>query len=161
MFYDISNCIDAVTADNTEVQITIQNGAGLLALNQVKLSGGTKENTGNTPATRSLARSGNTTELDSNIFLPLTEDDLIVVEKTLTSEDSVDGIVKNGVVIPLTEEEVEIPEDNTTPDDNNTNDGADTEESGKEEFSLFSLIEMLIAFIEKILYNAFGADSMA
>ena len=157
MFYDISNCVDAVTADNTEVQITIQNGAGLLALNQVKLSGGTKENTGNTPATRSLARSGNTTELDSNIFLPLTEDDLIVVEKTLTSEDSVDGIVKNGVVIPLTEEEVEIPEDNTNTDNDNTN----TEESEKEEFSLFSLIEMLIAFIEKILYNAFGAGSMA
>ncbi len=162
MFYDISNCIGAVTSDNTEVQITVQNGAGILALNQVKFSGGAKVNTNN-PAVRSLARSGEATQEYSNIFLPLTAEDLTEVENTFAAKEAVDGIVKNGVVIPLVEEENENTDDNTTPDvpsDDTNNDDTNTDSGEKEEFSIFSLLELLISLIEKILHSAFGTGNL-
>lgn len=162
MFYDISNCIGEVTADNTEVQITVQNGAGILALNQVKFSGGAKVNTNN-PAVRSLARSGEATQEYSNIFLPLTAEDLTEVENTFAAKEAVDGIVKNGVVIPLVEEETVTPDDTTTPDapgDDTNNDDTNTDSGEKEEFSIFSLLELLISLIEKILHSAFGTGNL-
>lgn len=172
MFYDISNCIGTVGNVGTEVQVTIQNGSGILALNQVKFSGGANVNTGNTPAARSRARTVNAnTPVSEDIFLPLTQEDLIEVENIFTTKKAVDGIVENGVIIPVEEE---IPEnntntdndntntdnDNTNPDNENTNDGTDTEGS-EEEFNVLSLIQMIIKLIEKILKSAFGAGSIA
>ena len=67
------------------------------------------------------------------------------------------------MIVPLVEDESDVPGDNTTPDtgDDNTNDDANTDSGEKEEFSIFSLIELLISLIEKILYNAFGAGRIA
>ena len=85
---------------------------------------------------------------------------MVAIEAVMSAEP-IPTVVKNGVVIPLVEEEEEIPEDNTNTGNDNTNDATTTEDSENEELSLFSLIEMLIAFIEKILYNAFVAGSIA
>ena len=155
MYYDISNCIKN---SGEGVTITVKNtGSNRVAINQIKFSGGSGSN-GTVVTPRSLARSADATEATTNKFLPLTQEDLVAIESVMSAEP-IPTVVKNGVVIPLVEEE--IPEDNTNTDNDNTNEGADTEESENEEFSLFSLIEMLIAFIEKILYNAFGAGSIA
>ena len=152
MFYDISNCIGDITADNTTVQVIVQNTEGnMLAVNQVKFSGGTKINTGNTPEGRSLARSVNAVApVVEDVFLPLTPEALTEVEISITEKETVQGEVKNGVIVPVEEE---IPEDNT-------NDKTDTEDS-KEEFSIFSIVEMIIGFIEKILSSLFGLGSIA
>lgn len=166
MFYDISNCIGDIDADNTEVQITVTNsGTNMLAVNQVKFSGGTKVNTGNTPEARSYARSVN--EMSSvvdPVFLSLTPAALTEVEISLTEKETVQGEVKNGVIVPDIEE---IPEDNTNtdtdntnPDNENTNDGTDTEGS-EEEFDISSLIRMFIKMIETIIKTAFGAGNIA
>ena len=165
MFYDITNCIGEIGADETEVQIIVQNtGSNMLAVNQIKFSGGTKVNTGNgnTPVTRSLARSGGATEVYSNMFLPLKAQDLIEVENGLTVKETVQGVIKNGVILPLVENEEEIPGDNTTPDtgDDNTNNDTNTDSGEKEEFSIFSLLELLISLIEKILHSAFGTGNL-
>ena len=171
MFYDISNCIGDITADNTEVQVIIQNaGDKMLAVNQVKFSGGVKVNSGNSRAARFLARTVNAiTEVFEDDFLPLTAEDLTEVEISLTEKETVKGEVKNGVVVPVDEE---IPEDNTNTDNTNpdndntntdnenTNDGTDTEGS-KEEFSIVSLLQMIIELIKKILQGAFGAGNIA
>jgi hypothetical protein len=171
MFYDISNCIGDITADNTEVQVIIQNaGDKMLAVNQVKFSGGAKVNSGNSRAARFLARTVNAiTEVFEDDFLPLTAEDLTEVEISLTEKETVKGEVKNGVVVPVDEE---IPEDNTNTDNTNpdndntntdnenTNDGTDTEGS-KEEFSIVSLLQMIIELIKKILQGAFGAGNIA
>ena len=109
---------------------------------------------------RATAPSADATEATTNKFLPITQEDLVAIEKSMSGEP-IPAVVKNGVIVPIVEEEVEIPEDNTNTDNDNTNDGADTEGSENEEFSLFSLIEMLIAFIEKILRNSFGVASIA
>lgn len=166
MFYDISNCIGDIDADNTEVQITVTNsGTNMLAVNQVKFSGGTKVNTGNTPEARSYARSVN--EMSSvvdPVFLSLTPAALTEVEISLTEKETVQGEVKNGVIVPDIEE---IPEDNTNtdtdntnPDNENTNDGTDTEGS-EEEFDISSLIQMIIKMIETIIKTAIGGGSIA
>ena len=171
MFYDISNCIGDITADNTEVQVIIQNaGDKMLAVNQVKFSGGAKVNSGNSRAARFLARTVNAiTEVFEDDFLPLTAEDLTEVEISLTEKETVKGEVKNGVVVPVDEE---IPEDNTNTDNTNpdnentntdnenTNDGTDTEGS-EEEFDISSLIRMFIKMIETIIKTAFGAGNIA
>jgi hypothetical protein len=159
MYYDISSCIDSFGEGKT---ITIvNNGTTTLAVNHIKFSGGSEFNgtVANTGA-RSLARSNDAATVASSGFHPITHEDLAAIEESMSGEPIL-AEIRNGVLVPIVEEEAEIPEDNTSTDNDNTNDGADTEESEKEEFSLFSLIEMLIAFIEKILYNAFGAGSMA
>ena len=171
MFYDISNCIGDITADNTEVQVIVQNaGENMLAVNQVKFSGGAKVNSGNSRAARFLARTVNAiTEVFEDDFLSLTAEDLTEVEISLTEKETVKGEVKNGVVVPVEEE---IPEDNTNTDNTNpdndntntdnenTNDGTDTEGS-EEEFNVLSLIQMIIELIKKILQGAFGAGNIA
>ena len=80
----------------------------------------------------------------------LTPEALTEVEISITEKETVQGEVKNGVIVPVEEE---IPEDNT-------NDETDTEDS-KEEFSIFSIVEMIIGFIEKILSSLFGLGSIA
>ena len=59
--------------------------------------------------------------------------------------------------------------DNTTGDDTTgdgttgdgtTNDDTNTDSGDSEEFSIFSLLELLISLIEKILHNAFGTGSL-
>jgi hypothetical protein len=157
MFYDISNCIGDIDADNTEVQIIVQNtdeeDNNMLAVNQVKFSGGAKVNTNNKKSS-----------VVDPVFLSLTPAALTEVEISLTEKETVQGEVKNGVIIPDIEE---IPEDNTNtdtdntnPDNENTNDGTDTEGS-EEEFNILSLIRMFIKMIETIIKTAFGAGSIA
>ena len=156
MYYDISHCI----SETDEVTITVNNaGSNIVAINHIKFSGGDASDSA-VINPRSMARSADATAATTNKFLPLTQEDLVAIESVMNAEP-IPTVVKNGVVIPLVEEEEEIPEDNTNTDNDNTNDDTDTEESENEEFSLFSLIEMLIAFIERILYNAFGAGSIA
>ncbi len=157
MFYDISKCIGDITADGTEVQVIVQNTdaeGNMLAVNQVKFSGGTKVNTGN----------GGISAVNDPVFLSLTPAALTEVEISLTEKETVQGEVKNGVIVPDIEE---IPEDNTNtdtdntnPDNENTNDGTDTEGS-EEEFDILSLIRMFIKMIETIIKTAFGAGNIA
>lgn len=155
MYYDITNCIGEIAADGTEVQIIVQNtGSSMLAVNQIKFSGGTKVNTGNTPATRSLARTGDATSTYSDLFLPLTESDLVEVENSLTVKETVQGIVKNGVILPVVED---APENTTTPDagDDTTNDDTNTD-SGEDASGITSLIEYLVSFITKLISSLFS-----
>lgn len=157
MFYDISNCIGDITADNTVVQVIVQNTGAegkMLAVNQVKFSGGTKVNTGN----------GGISSVNDPVFLSLTPAALTEVEISLTEKETVQGEVKNGVIVPDIEE---IPEDNTNtdtdntnPDNENTNDGTDTEGS-EEEFNILSMIRMFIKMIETIIKTAIGGGSIA
>lgn len=157
MYYDISNCIENTGED---VIITVENtGSGLVAVNHIKFSGGDASN-GTVITPRSLARSADATETTTNKFLPLTQEDLVAIETVMNAEP-IPTVVKNGVVIPLAEEEEEVPEDNTNTDNDNTNDDTDTEESEDGDFGILSLIKMLIAFIEQILRNALGAGSIA
>lgn len=138
MYYDITDLLNPTEIATGSAKVTIINtGGGILSVNNIKL-------------TNTVAYAG---------LMSLNEEDLATVQYYANMEP-VKSTVKNGVVTPVEDEE-DIPEDNTNTDNDNTNDDANTEESEKEEFSLFSLIEMLIAFIEKILYNAFGAGSMA
>ena len=164
LYYDITETLPASVIESGDtVFITIKNtGSGILAVNTLKLSGAADENTA-LPIPRSVTRSSvatETTDATSSALFTVNEADLSLIQSSLAQE-GVPGVVINGVVTPVYEETT--PEDNTNTDteNDNTNDGADTEESENEEFSLFSLIEMLIAFIEKILYNAFGAGSIA
>ena len=97
------------------------------------------------------------------MFLPLTEKDLVEVENGLTVKETVQGVIKNGVILPVVEEE--NPDDNTTPDtgddtNNDNNDDTNTDSGEKEEFSIFSLLELLLSLIEKILHNAFGTGNL-
>lgn len=157
MFYDISKCIGDITADNTVVQVIVQNTGAegkMLAVNQVKFSGGTKVNTGN----------GGISSVNDPVFLSLTPAALTEVEISLTEKETVQGEVKNGVIVPDIEE---IPEDNTNtdtdntnPDNENTNDGTDTEGS-EEDFDILSLIRMFIKMLETIIKTAFGAGNIA
>ena len=157
MYYDISNCIKN---SGKGVTITVENtGSNRVAINHIKFSGGDASN-GTVVTPRSLARSADATEAQTNKFLPLTQEDLVAIEAVMSAEP-IPTVVKNGVVIPLVEEEEEIPEDNTNTDNDNTNDGTDTEESEDGGFGILSLIKMLIAFIEQILRNALGAGSIA
>ena len=157
MYYDISECI--TTTGEVTISVT-NNGPKLIAVNHIKFSGGEQINTTTVSGVRSTTRSTDASAVETSKFLPVTQDDLVAIENSLNGE-VIPAMVKNGVVVPIVEEEEIIPDDNTNTGDNNINDDTDTEGSENEEFSLFSLIEMLIAFIEKILYNAFGAGSIA
>ena len=131
MYYDIT---DLLTVTEGKANVTIINsGSGILAVNNIKLT--------NTASGASL--------------MMLSMDDMETVQYYAAMEP-VQATVKNGVVTPVVEEE-EIPEDNTNTD---TDTDTETEETEKEEFSLFSLIELLIVFIEKILRSAFGAGNI-
>ena len=161
MYYDITNCIDSTG----EVVITITNNhsTNLLAVNHVKFSGGSGSN-GTVVTPRSITRSADSSEVTTNKFLPITQEDLVAIENSMRAEP-IPAVVKNGVIVPLVEED-ETPDDPTTPntgDDNVNNDANDdtNTDSDDKEFSIFSLIELLISIIEKILHNAFGTGSMA
>ena len=161
MFYDISKCIGDITADNTEVQVTVQNAdteGDMLAVNQVKFSGGTKVNTGNTRLARSLTGTVNAAKsFSESVFLPLTAEALAEVELSLTEKETVQGEIKNGVIIPA---EKEIPENNTNTGDDTTDDSTGTVD-GNEKLDIASLIEKIIAFLEKIFYSLFGIGKKA
>ena len=161
MYYDVTNCIDSTG----EISITVTNtGSTLLAVNHIKFSGGEARNTTGNGA-RSLTRSNDVNTVGNDAFLPVTADDMAIIENSMSGEP-IQAIVRNGVLVPLIEEEEEIP-DNTTPDvpeddttgDDTTNDDTNTD-SGDKEFSIFSLLELIISILEKILYNAFGAGSL-
>lgn len=166
MYYDITPCFGGVTDDNQSIGITITNASGgILAVNHVKHSGG-DGSVGSGIQTRTNARSADATKAESVLFAPLTDNDLVAVQNSMNLP-GVQGVVKNGVVIPVIEEE-EIPGDTTTPDvpeddttgDNTTNDDTNTDSGEKEEFSIFSLLELLISIIEKLLHSAFGTGSL-
>lgn len=162
MYYDITECFGGVTASDTLVNITITNASGgILAVNHVKHSGG-DGSVGSGIVTRTNARSAAATQAQDLLFAPFTEANLADVQNSMNLP-GVQGVVKNGVIVPLVEDESDVPGDNTTPDtgDDNTNDDANTDSGEKEEFSIFSLIELFISLIEKILYNAFGAGRIA
>ncbi len=151
MYYDITNCIDSFGEDKTIT--VVNNGSTILAVNHIKFSGGTALNGSVNNGARSLARSNDATAITSSAFLPITQEDLAVIDNSMSGEPILAEII-NGVLVPIVEEE-EIPEDNTNNDDTNT------EEDEKEVFSISSIIEMIIALIEKILYNAFGINKIA
>ena len=151
MYYDITNCIDSFGEDKTIT--VVNNGSTILAVNHIKFSGGTALNGSVNNGARSLARSNDATAITSSAFLPITQEDLAVIDNSMSGEPILAEII-NGVLVPIVEEE-EIPEDNTNNDDTNT------EEDEKEVFSISSIIEMIIALIEKILKNAFGINTIA
>ncbi len=133
MYYDITETFtDAEIAARSALVSITNTGAGILSVNNIKL-------------TNTLAAAG---------LMELSMDDLETVQYYADMEP-VQATVKNGVVTPVVEEE-ENPGDNTGSDNDNTNDGTNTENGEKEEFSIFSLIELLIKLIEKILFNAFN-----
>lgn len=173
MYYDITDCIgtNSIT-EETEVTVTVTNsGDKILAVNHVKFSGGdgTFSNGGITP--RSVSRSvGATTEVTQNRFLPLTEENIVEAQNSL-SKEAVQGVVENGVVVLLMEEET--PEDNNgnegeipgdegnegeTPEvpGDNSNEGENGSSSTDGAFGIFSLIKWLIELIKRILYNTVG-----
>ena len=78
-------------------------------------------------------------------LMELNGSDIETVRYHATMEP-VQATVENGVVTPVVDEEV--PEDNTN---------TDTETEG---FDIFSFVEMLIAFIEKILSSSFGTGNI-
>ena len=156
MYYDITKCIDSTG----EVVITITNNhsTNLLAVNHIKFSGGSGSN-GTVATPRSITRSADASEATVNKFLPITQEDLVAIENSMKSEP-IPAVVKNGVIVPL--EDDEAPDDTNAPDtgDDNTDDNTNADSGEKEEFSIFSLIEMLLAFIEKILHSAFGTGNL-
>lgn len=170
MYYDITNCLsDTVKANGGTVTITISNTDDtMLAINHIKFSGAESIATGGmTP--RSVTRSGDTsTEVAVNRFLPMTQADLDEIQTVLTGE-STPATIQNGVVVPIVDDD-DTTGDNTTGDnttgDNTTGDdttgddttGDDTtgDDTTSNTFDIFSLLEMLLALIEKILRGAFG-----
>ena len=171
MYYDITPCFGGVTGNDQIIGITITNASGgILAVNHVKHSGG-DGSVGSGIQTRTNARSADAATAESVLFAPLTDNDLVAVQNSMNLP-GVQGVVKNGVVMPLFDEEEVNPDDTTTPNvpgddttgddttgDNTTNDDTNTD-SGEEEFSIFSLLELLLSIIEKILHNAFGTGSL-
>lgn len=160
MYYDISKCI--TTTD--DVIITVENtGDKLLAVNHIKFTGSNGSN-GTVIAPRSMARSANGSAIEINKFLTVTQEDLTAIETSMSAEP-IPAEVKNGVVIPVIEEEEIIPDDNTTPDDNNTNDNTnngtntDSDDAG-DTFDIFSLLKLLIEFIKEILFNSVGSGKL-
>ena len=141
MYYDITDLLDATEVATGSATVTIIN-TGDVNPDDGKDTGSGILSINNIKVTNTASA--------ANLMM-LSMDDLETAQYYASAEP-VQANVKNGVVTPVEEEE-EIPEDNTNTD-------TDTEES-EEEFSIFSFIEMLIAFIEKILYSAFGAGSMA
>ncbi len=162
MYYDISACLsESYLAENGRITtVTITNtGSNMLAVNHLKLSGA-EASSGAIPAPRSIGRSIVASEVSGSKILPITEADLPLIQNSLMQE-GVEGVVKNGVVVPVVENEEIIPDDNTTPDDNNTNDDTNNDtntDSGDADdtFDIFSLLKMLIAFIKEVLFNSVG-----
>ena len=166
MYYDISECIGDITnADSVKVTIT-NTGDTVLAINHIKFTG-RSSSVGNI-VTRSAGIGNDVTE---SKFLPITQADLVEFENTM-AKNAVPGVIRNGVIVPVVDEEEVNPDDTTTPNvpgddttgddttgDNTTNDDTNTD-SGEEEFSIFSLLELLLSIIEKILHNAFGTGSL-
>ena len=157
MYYDITNCIDT-TSGEVVITITNNHSTNLLAVNHIKFSGGSGSN-GTVVTPRSIARSADASEATVNKFLPITQEDLVAIENSMKSEP-IPAVVKNGVIVPL--EDDEAPEDTNAPDtgDDNTDDNTNADSGEKEEFSIFSLLEMLLAFIEEILHSAFGTGNL-
>ena len=182
MYYDVSTCLSGNTGNTT---ITVYNGDDtLLAVNHIKFSGAAGDSSGGfTP--RSITRSGDTpTEVEGNKFLPVTEEDLIEIQNNLSGE-IIPATVRNGVVVPLVEEEEDVPGDNNqgelpggdnnegeipggdgnegdvpqNPDngDSGSGDGSDSTESI---FDIFSLLKGLIALIKKILFATVGNEHL-
>lgn len=130
MYYDITDLL-TVTDGKANVSI-INTGSGILAVNNIKL-------------TNAVATSG---------LMPLGMDDLETVQYYASAEP-VQATVENGVVTPVVEEEA--PKQDTSTDNNDTTtDSGETEES----FSIFSLIEALLAFIKEILVNSVGSGKL-
>ncbi len=162
MYYDITKCFGTISGNDQAVTITVTNtGDKILAVNHIKHSGG-DGSVGSGIVTRTNARSAAATQAQDSLFAPFTEDNLVDVQNSMNLP-GVQGIVKNGVIIPLVEETDEVSGDNTAPDtgDDNTNEDTNTDSGEAGDFSIFSLLEMLISLIEKILYKAFGAGKMA
>ena len=182
MYYDITSCLsDAVKANGGEVKITVNNTDDtMLAINHIKFSGADSIVTNGITA-RSVTRSGDTsTEVAVNRFLPMTQADLDEIQTVLTGE-STPATIQNGVVVPIVDDD-DTTGDNTTGDDTNTGDdttgdnttgddtntgddttgdnttGDDTtgDDTTSNTFDIFSLLKMLLAFIENILRGAFG-----
>lgn len=163
MYYDVTACLsENVKTNGTNggvTTVTITNtGNGILAVNHLKLSGLVSPN-GAIPLPRSTSRSMNIIPAIASKIGALTEADLLLIQNCLM-QPGVQGIVKNGVVLPLVEEE-EIPDDNTTPDngdnDNNNNNDNNTD-NGEGGFSIFKLFEALLSFFESIfkLFSVFS-----
>lgn len=166
MYYDITKCFGTISGNDQAVTITVTNtGDKILAVNHIKHSGG-DGSVGSGIVTRTNARSAAATQAQDSLFAPFTEDNLVDVQNSMNLP-GVQGIVKNGVIIPLVEDENDVTGDNTTPDvpgddtNNDNNDDTNTDSGEAGDFSIFSLLEMLISLIEKILYKAFGAGKMA
>ncbi len=161
MYYDISNCIGT-----GNVTVTINNtGDNLLAVNHIKFSGGSGSN-GTVVTPRSMTRSADATEATTNKFLPVTQEDLVAIEESMSAEP-IPTYVENGLVIPVVEDEEEIPDDTTNPDDDNINDdtntdggNTDADDETDSAFDIFSLLRMLIEFIKEILFNSVGNGSL-
>ncbi len=123
---------ELLTVADGKASVTIINsGNGILAVNNIKLT--------NAVAT-------------SNLMLLSSED--LETAQYYASVEPVEVSVKNGVVTPVAEEDVTDDDTNTDNNDTNTDSGED------EEFSIFSLIEILLAFIEKILRGSFGSGKL-
>ncbi len=125
MYYDITGCV--TVDDNGVANITIQNtGAGVLAVNNIKLTG------------------------DATMEVVTEEDMGEAKESFMASPVRADVI--NGVVTPIVEDDTTEPDiggDNTTGDDTNEPENGGSTGSG-------SFIEQLIAMIMEIIKSLFN-----
>ena len=165
MYYDITSCLSEVVKTNGgTVTITVNNtDDNILAVNHIKFSGADSIVTDGITA-RSVSRSGDTnTEVVVNRFLPMTQADLDEIQTVLTGE-STPATIQNGVVVPIVDDD-NTTGDNTTGDDttgddttgdNTTGDDTTGDDTTSNTFDIFSLLKMLLAFIENILRGAFG-----
>ncbi len=175
MYYDITACLGTLS-ETKAVKITITNsGDNILALNHLKFSGIDTANSA-IPSVRSVGRSGDAnTDVVTNKFFPVTQEDLLEMQAIL-EKPGVPGIVKNGVVVPLVEEEEELPggdnnegelpggDDNEgnvpeNPDDGDS-DVDDDSDSTESKFDIFSLIKSLFELIKKILFTTVGNEHL-
>ncbi|MEE1502831.1 MAG: hypothetical protein UGF89_01125 [Acutalibacteraceae bacterium] len=135
MYYDITDALDP--KDGQATVSIINTGDKILSVNNIKI---TKGNSGAS-------------------LMTLDEGDIEAVQYYAAMEP-VQATVNNGVVTPVVDEEEINPGDTTNPDNNDTNDDTNTDNGEKEEFNIFSLIELLISLIENILHSAFGTGSL-
>ena len=160
MYYDITDC---AIETGTDVTFTVTNSGtdtdDILAINHIKFSGGDAQNT-TVSGARSIARSNDASAVETSKFLPVTQEDLVAIESVMNAEP-IPAMVKNGVVVPIVEEEEIIPDDNTNSGDNNTNDDTNNDSSDADDtFDIFSLIKMLIEFIKEVLFNSVGNKNL-
>lgn len=135
MYYDITDALDP--KDGQATVSIINTGDKILSVNNIKI---TKGNSGAS-------------------LMTLDEGDIEAVQYYAAMEP-VQATVNNGVVTPVVDEEEINPGDTTNPDNNDTNGDTNTDNGEKEEFNIFSLIELLISLIENILHSAFGTGSL-